>query len=352
MPKEVSHWVLAERTLDLIEPGPARSAIEAHPHFYYLGAIIYDSPYYAFGVRNTDAFLSVVSRLHGVEAEDTFEPYRGFARSYDYEIPPEALSFFAGALTHYSGDVVFHPFVNHFSGKYDDNDPRERARAQGRHRGLEGLMDIYFSSIFAHDTGHSTRMGIGAGLRNRGRLRRTLDALSERREMIEEVVGRFYWSEAMDIPVWDLLRRHAQIQRLFFKRLLGIPITIAGGMIGGGLWVVAATFYRSGIRRRARKDPETTLPFFSSPVTFTHPNTGDVVKGSVEDLAARMTTMGADLINSYQKLSVRGEAVRFLRNENGLSLEYGCDAALAPDPTHFSTNQSIRDLCRSPFRAT
>lgn len=351
MPKEVSHWVLAERTFDLIQPGPARSAIEAHRHFYYLGAVVYDSPYYAFGVSNTDAFLQVVRRLHGVGAEDTFEPYRGFARSYNHELPPEALSFFAGALTHYSGDVVFHPFVNYFSGKYDDDDPRERARSQKRHRGLEGFMDIYFNAVFAHDIGHSGHARLGTGLVNQGRLSHTLGALADQRQEVEEIVGRFYWPDEMDIPVRVLLKRHSQIQRQFFKRFLSIPITVAGSLTGGGLSVIGSTFYPSGIRRKAFRHPEATLPFFSSPVTFTHPNTGEMLKGSLEDLAARMTTLGSDLINTYQQLSMKGEAVQFLRKEKGLSLEYGCDAALYPDPIHFDTRLSVRDL-RSPYTAT
>ncbi len=98
--------------------------------------------------------------------------------------------------------------------------------------------------------------------------------------------------------------------------------------------------------------PETEQPFFSSRVKYTHPNTGVEGKGTIEDFAARMTTMGADLINSYQQLAMRGESARFLEKKRGQSLEYGCDASLYPEPTNFDLDLSIKDLCMSLFRAT
>jgi hypothetical protein len=346
MPKELSHWILAERTWTLLKDGPVREAINAHPHFYYLGAIIYDSPFYALGIGDAQEFARVAGKLHGVTGDDTFEPFRRMIDRYGEDVSAEAMSFIAGTYTHYWGDVIFHPVVNYYSGKYDAKHPAKRREAQKRHRAFEAFMDIFFSGVYARETGHPGPPALGAHLRNDGRLSNTLTELEGQQRLVEELVRSFYKPEIEDLPIWPLLKRHAGIQKQFFRRIVSVPIRTAGLLLGGGMRVVGETFYPTAIRRGALKDPEKTLPLFSTVLAITHPNTGEILKGTIEDFAARMTMEAADFIGEFQQHLERGDQRRFLRGQRGSSLEYGCDPSIYPEPVHFDQSQPIKKLCR------
>ena len=288
MPKEITHWIAAERIKDLIRQGRVREAINRYPDFYYLGAVVYDSPFYAYGVRNVEQFGEIVGKLHGTDHGDTFEPFRAFFTSFPSNPPDEALSFISGAFTHYSMDVIFHPFVNYFSGKYASDDPAKRTDSQTRHRTFEGLMDIYFSGVHAAELGAESACRLGSGLQNGGRFSQTLQGLANNREMTNEVVSRFFGIDTQRIPIWPLLERHGLIQRQLFRRMLSAALNLAGAVAGGPLAVIAATFYPA-IRSQALREPAKALQFFAAPITGTHPNTGEALRGTADDFAARAT---------------------------------------------------------------
>lgn len=347
MPKEITHWIAAERIRNLIEPGSIKEAIRKKPLFYYLGAVIYDSPFYAYGVKHTGTFKEIAERLHdGVEG-DTFEPIRAFISSLPANPPDEGLSFIAGVFTHYSMDVTFHPMVNYFSGKYASDDPAKRIDAQVRHRTLEGLMDLYFSGIYAKESDCSSAVGLGSCLINRGHFSRVLKGLLKNGEDVDEMVGRLYGIDLLEIPIRPLLNCHGLIQRQLFRPLLSAGLNLAGKIVGGPLAVIASTFYPA-LKTRALLTPSSTFKFFAAPIVFTHPNTGEALRGSAEDLAARAAMTAADLINGYQDLLKYGKGGSYLTGKWGLSLSYGCDVAQYPEPVHFDTDTPIHELCRVP----
>ena len=345
MPKEITHWIAAERIKDLIEQGCVKEAVDHHPHFYYLGAVVFDSPFYAYGVMNAGQFEEIARKLHGADHEDTFKPFRAFFSSYPADPPDEALSFISGAMTHYSMDVTFHPMVNYFSGKYASGNPAKRLNSQTRHRTFEGLMDLHFSGIHAVESGGGPLWGLGSGLLNDGRFNRTLQGLSNSRPNVDEAVSRLYGTDIQKAPVWPLLKRHGLIQRQLFRRLLSAALKLAGGLTGGPLAIIASTFYPASrslaLRGRA-------LKFFAAPISFTHPNTGEALRGTADESIARAAVTAADLINGYQTALSRGEGKSYLDGNRGLSLTYGCDSARYPEPVHFNTDTPIRKLCRVP----
>ena len=346
MPKELTHWILAERTISLLDRGQVADAIKNHPHYYYLGAVIYDSPFYAIGVEHAKVFEEVARRLHGSAGEDTFDAQRGFIRTYDgRKLPEEAMSFIAGTLTHYCADVTFHPLVNYYCGKYAPDNPEKRSFARTRHRTFESLMDIFFYGMFVRERGGGFPSKLGRILKNRGRFENTVGFVSGSASGVDDLVGRFYWPGADDIPVADLLRRHGKLQKLFYNGAIGTVLDIAGKLFGGGLPVISATVYPVRFKRRGIKKPEETFPFFANPIFFNHPNTGSEAKGTAEDFAARMTTSAALLINSLQSHISRGDAGAFLEGERGFSLEYGYEGGACPDPDSFDLSHPIRTLC-------
>ena len=268
MPKELSHWILAEKAAVYLKAGVVKEAVSNHPHFYYLGAVVYDCPFYAFGVENAQALRSAARLLHGVDGNDTYEPFRLFIQSFhrdDIEISAEALSFIAGAVTHLCGDVTFHPLVNYFSGNERSADRKKRPNPQRRHRRLEALLDLYFCGRTA--SLHPRRSGArsaGDSLLNRGRFSTTAAAVAANPELAEDIIGRFYWPEdrLAGVPVLPLLKRHGLIQKQFFNRGLTGVLGFLGMLLGGSIGITAATFYPVLIQRKALRNPEKTFPFF------------------------------------------------------------------------------------------
>lgn len=342
MPKELTHWITAERTADLIDEGPVKDAIRRHPHFYYLGAVVYDTPFYADAAARSDGFMKIADVLHGIDRRDTFAPYRHFFAAYSGSPPPEGSSFIAGAFTHYALDITFHPLVNYFSGKYFSRDPKKRILSQLRHRQFESLLDLYCYGTYIENMGPSTRLGLH--LQNGGRFARTLRGLSGSTRLVCEIVNAFMGTAEHTAAILPMLKRHALLQRLFFNRVLSTALSVAGGLFGGYLAVAAATCYPLRKKRLVR-NPGAVCPFFASPIGYVHPNTGEKLRASADDLGARAAMAAADLINGYQNALTHGRGESYLAGARGKSLEYGCDANEYPDPLYFDIDTPIRDLC-------
>jgi hypothetical protein len=142
MPKEVAHWVIAQRVMERLPPGRLADAVRRHPNCLALGAIFHDVGYYSRGAAGK-ALLAFADRLHGARGEDTNEILRqlspALARIDD---KPWLVAFLVGAVTHIVADRELHPLVYYFTGNYYDVDPTKQARAAEAHRRLEALMDL------------------------------------------------------------------------------------------------------------------------------------------------------------------------------------------------------------------
>ncbi len=344
MPKELTHWITAERTMDLIEEGPVKDAIRLHPHFYYLGAVVYDTPFYSDAAARSDGFMKIADVLHGIDQRDTFAPYRRFFAEYSGSPPPEGLSFISGAFTHYALDVTFHPLVNYFSGKYFSSDPKKRILSQLRHRQFETFLDLYFYGTYIENMGTSTRLGLH--LQNAGEFGRTLRGLSTSDRLVSQIVDAFTRTAGYNASILPMLHKHGALQRIFFNRMLSLALNLAGRLFGGYIAVAAATFYPLW-RKRLLRNPGAVFPFFASPIDYIHPNTGEKLRASADELGARAAVAAADLINGYQSALSHDRGEGYLAGVRGLSLEYGCDAKQYPDPRYFDTDRPIRDLCRT-----
>jgi len=115
MPKEATHWILAEHAWQAMPGGLLKAEIQENKALYYLVAIVFDTPYYSLTGKNRSNLLVAAMRLHGYQASTPFNPFVLLARSS--EILSEGYRpFLAGALTHAAADAVFHPPIFYFSG--------------------------------------------------------------------------------------------------------------------------------------------------------------------------------------------------------------------------------------------
>jgi hypothetical protein len=343
MPKEISHWLLAEETRRRLPDGLIRESIEVHPCLYELGAVVFDSAFYA--VRYADAVEATEAslRLHGLDGEDTYEPLRRLlvselagsaVQAGDAKLPP--LSFVAGCVTHIMGDTHFHPLVNFFSGKYYADDPVERDRSQRRHRRFEAALDRHLLNAS------------GRELRNGGSFVRTLAAATGAvGDRLETLVGGLYHGPGgpSRLPMIPLLREHATFQRLFASSLAARVAGAIGGVLGGGAARVAAAFYTP--------DPPGGYALFQGPIEYRHPNTGEKRRESVAELFDRAVSAGSAVLGTIGEWAQSMDAAADpFGGRRGVSLEVGCDSREFPILAHTDTSIPMDELLGASRRGS
>lgn len=150
MPKEITHWLIAEKAAERLAQGTASQALVSHSGMIRLGAILHDVLYY---VRSGKAHIrrctDIANTLHGAHGEDTFALLRMIASDIDsdnkrgFDTQCEASrAFLFGAMTHYCADVVFHPYIYYISGNCLQN--TTFFQAWENHRSLEAAIDLAF----------------------------------------------------------------------------------------------------------------------------------------------------------------------------------------------------------------
>ena len=335
MPKELSHWLLAKETARRLPDGLIRESVESYPDLFQLGAVIFDSAFYAVRYPHAAEASEAGLRLHGIDGEDTYEPLRGLLASELTEgrdpgrgVPLPTLSFVAGCVTHIMGDTHFHPLVNFFSGKYYADDRAERDRSQRRHRRFEAALDRHFLSVS------------GEELRNGGSLGRTLAASTAAvGDRLEDLAaGLYYGSGGPERPAMiPLLRRHATVQKLFGSSMAASLARAIGALLGGGAAGVAAAFYSS--------DPPGGYALFRAPIEYRHPNTGEERRESVAELLDRAASAGTAVLGTLAKWAQSVDAATDpFGGERGVSLEVGCDFREYPTVTHTDTSMPMDEL--------
>ena len=82
MPKEVTHWIIAEKIFQAMPKNSSyKAAIEQHKDVYYLGAVLHDALYYYTGDNRQIKILP--DQMHGSEIQDRsiYEDANIFARA-------------------------------------------------------------------------------------------------------------------------------------------------------------------------------------------------------------------------------------------------------------------------------
>ncbi len=142
MPKEVVHWMVAERAAGLLASGPFGPALARCPNGLKLGAVFHDVLFYLRG-EHPAGLKALPHRLHGSHGEDSFDLLRlQAAHMFVRRGEPLPTAFFVGLASHIFADAALHPMVYHLTGNYYDEDAERRTGAVRRHRGLEALLDM------------------------------------------------------------------------------------------------------------------------------------------------------------------------------------------------------------------
>ncbi|MCS6809218.1 MAG: zinc dependent phospholipase C family protein [Bacteroidota bacterium] len=153
MPKEITHWLIAEETARQVLPYHLTTEEQA---LLRLGAILHDVLYYVVcSTASRRRCTALANTLHGASGEDTFTVFRLLRKhvllaensQIQHSVSQRQYNAFTlGALTHYVTDVVFHPCIYYMSGNCFDS--ASRWQSWRNHRTIESTYDVLFCNAF------------------------------------------------------------------------------------------------------------------------------------------------------------------------------------------------------------
>lgn len=132
MPKELTHWIVAEEALKALPDDSSLKALLKHHHDCYLaGAVLPDTLLHLFQGTHAKAALSLAHDFHDCPG-NCFTPLIAMEEKHKGKLPDDDFACLLGIIAHCQADSLFHPFVYSHAG--DD---------MGRHYALETALDLY-----------------------------------------------------------------------------------------------------------------------------------------------------------------------------------------------------------------
>ncbi len=324
MPKEITHWTLAQKAYQEMDAGSAlKPILSRHKHLYLLGAVIADTPFYRLIGKTGKLMNQVGKRIHD-NPDNGYEPAVRVINAYSPHPPDDVLALLLGFFAHVHADASFHPFVCHFSGSIVRGDKEERAQATIFHHTLESWLDIYYARE--------------SPLQNSGFFSEVLKNVEMEDEPLLKLLAILYsGGEPVEMScVRETLICHALIQRLFDKRGVNRILELLNRIPG-----IDADVYRSSFYPLQKPDPSS---MFLHPVSYQHPVTGETFQHTLRDLerkTIRDTLEICRLVEHHRNRSSLGEAFAGLK---GPSLYTGMTDARESDMRYFNMRKEMAEL--------
>ncbi|MEI6306034.1 MAG: zinc dependent phospholipase C family protein [Deltaproteobacteria bacterium] len=116
MPKELTHWILAEEAFSRLE-GESRTGtiIREHHEMYLAGAVLPDTLLHLFHGPHARVALTLADSFHDSPGNSN-EPLVKVEEQFPCGLPPHILACLMGVISHMQADIVFHPFVYAVTG--------------------------------------------------------------------------------------------------------------------------------------------------------------------------------------------------------------------------------------------
>jgi len=274
MPKEIVHWMVAERAGELLSGGPFGPALSRCPSGLRLGAVFHDALFYLRG-DHPSGLISLPHRLHGSHGEDSYDLLRlQAAHLHAHKTQPLPTAFFVGLASHVFADATLHPLVYYLTGNYYDADARRRTAAVRRHRALESLLDMVAAGGPDEVREQSLR-ALVSGLE--GPL-----ALACPPESLAALAGCD--AKAAQKGLDDALQTYCTMQNLCRMPVLAGLLRDLSGILPASLREIAALFYAPQLYEQQGA--------VAGRMNYRNPATGDWLYGSLAELmelAARRT---------------------------------------------------------------
>ncbi len=277
MPKEITHWILADRLKRILPPDSLFfRPVRRYPQLFLTGAVAPDTPYnYAAGPR-AEKIQCLSNPLHGI-GSSCLSPVLDLLKKEDGD--EVTLAFSAGVVSHIMADTAFHPLVGYYSGLGGIH-----AGANTRHRLIETGMDYFFIRDCSHDYSKSLfrmtgQMEIGTD--------QLLDLMGALFRATRTADKRFIRGALHCHRFFQYLFRSRSAYRIFhFFHTRGLMVPSR----------VDALFYPVKLGSRIR--------FFEQEFTYQDPYTGEKCRSTMDRLAVSAVDNAARVLDIIEQSSV------------------------------------------------
>jgi hypothetical protein len=134
LPKELTHWILADRVLSRLQPQERMHGVLSRNRNEYLaGAVLPDTLLHLFRGKYARQALEAADVFHDTSG-NSYQPLINAEKAFDNSIPDPVMAGMLGVISHMLADAVFHPYVYAMTGKDDI----------GSHYKLETAIDLHF----------------------------------------------------------------------------------------------------------------------------------------------------------------------------------------------------------------
>lgn len=311
MPKEVTHWVIADEVARQLDNSVFKAA-QTNRNALLIGAVFHDILYYYRGKNNEIIILP--DHLHGARKDDTYDVVRRIlAKLYgcsggDREC---LLAFLAGVITHIFADIHFHPMVYHMTGNY-----YESSKAVIRHRTLECVLDFYFcehfreqydfNRVFSECTCDYSRLfsdlySVPMGNNN-----------DQGQDIAEDIIGSY--------------RFFTKFRGIYSRRFIGNILHTMDFLFPTSLKKISAVFYADRLKK--------SIPKLSNKIDYQNPVTGDSFEVTLEEFKTKTVEDSVEFC-LYLEKECLGKENPVIKGK-GASLETGLVGSNVDDMKHFN----------------
>lgn len=330
MPKEIVHWMVAERAGRLLADSPFAPALARCPGGLKLGAVLHDTLFYLRG-EHPAGMKALPHRLHASHGEDSFDILRlQAAHVRENAGKPLPAAVFVGLCSHIFADAELHPLVYHLTGNYYDPDERARTLAVQRHRALEALLDMV-----AAEAGGSGGGGAEAVLDQS--LKALVAGLEGPLELAWPAANLARLAgcqpEAAKKALLESLDTYQTMQGLCRVQFLARLLRDLSPLLPAQAREIAALFYAPQLYEQRAA--------VSGAMGYRHPVTGEGLRASLPELMERAARRTADFCRAQAaSMAARGELAA---REPGPSLDMGLPGVPVSRASHFAAAPLPRD---------
>ncbi|WP_319472072.1 zinc dependent phospholipase C family protein [uncultured Pseudodesulfovibrio sp.] len=316
MPKELTHFKIAERTATRLGDTRFSAALSRCPQGLLLGSILPDVAFY--GVLPTcRPIRSLGNTIHGSGNNDTFALVRVQARHAqamtDKELPSALL---VGLISHILADAVFHPMVWYFTGDYHASDKTRASKAQQRHRALESLMDMVLCPEMIGRKQYSMRE----------HLRQCPDLFATGLPTRELATMADSSPQQMTSALNTAWRTFATMQQASAIRPLSAALFALFPILPGSIREIATLFYAPQLMRQSS--------MVTGHISFLHPKTGKKICMTAEEMMNEAADRAAALCRRIEPAVFDNEPIAL--PETGPSMDADFSGNPAPPNAYFA----------------
>jgi hypothetical protein len=288
MPKELTHWILAERALaGLSKDSRLRELILKHHDIYLGGAILPDTLLHLYRGPYAATTLILAKHFHDTDG-NSFLPLIQAEQRFPEGLHPAILACLLGVITHMQADIVFHPFVYALTGTSEI----------GRHYRLETDLDVHFLQGGAIPP-----------------VRHVADLMTpDTRQIILETCALLFDPDGR-LPRQALeqaLKLHCRFQKMYDSTFWKLLVTLLAKLVGTPFREQRNLFYPLPDVRENR--------FGEEAVEWQHPISGELHRTSLEQLAEDTVQRITKL---FEHIEAVGSLATALSNKPGENLLTG-----------------------------